>query len=64
MGFAGLEIAKKAFKIYDNSHIFFASDFPMWDHKKELENLQKLGISDDVLENVLGKNFEEFYNRI
>ena len=64
MGFEGLEVAKKAFKIYDNSHIFFASDFPMWDHKKELENLQKLNISDDVLENVLGKNFDEFYNRI
>ncbi len=64
MGFAGLEVAKKAFKIYDNSHIFFASDFPMWDHKKELENLQNLDISDDVLENVLGKNFDDFYNSL
>lgn len=64
MGFAGLEIAKKAFETYDNSHIFFASDFPMWDHEKEFENLQKLGLSDQVLENVMGKNFEDFYNSI
>ncbi len=64
MGFAGLETAKKAFNIYDNTHIFFASDFPMWDHEKELENLQRLNISEDVLENVLGKNFEDFYNNL
>ncbi len=64
MGFAGLETAKKAFKIYDNSHIFFASDFPMWDHKSEFENLQKLNINEDVLEYVLGKNFENFYNSL
>ncbi len=64
MGFAGLEIAKKAFKTYDNSHIFFASDFPMWDHKQEFENLQKLGLPEQTLENVLGKNFEDFYNSL
>lgn len=64
MGFAGLDIAKKAFKVYDNSHIFFASDFPMWDHVQEFENLQNLGIPEQTLENVMGKNFEDFYNSL
>ena len=64
MGFAGLEIAKKAFKAYDNSHIFLASDFPMWDHKEEFENLQKLGLHEQTLENVMGKTFDDFYNSL
>ena len=64
MGFAGLDIAKKAFTKYDPSHIFFGSDFPMWDHEKELENLQKLGVSEDIIENVMGNNFDKFYNSL
>lgn len=62
MGFCGLENAKKAFEAFDNTHIFFATDFPMWDHKAELENIMKLGLSDDMLENVLYNNFMNFYN--
>lgn len=63
-GFTDVETVKRAFKIYDNSHIFFASDFPMWNHKTEFENLQRLGLKERILEDVMGKNFYDFYNSI
>lgn len=63
-GFSDASHAKKAFDVFDNTHIFFGTDFPMWDHKTELENIMKLKLSDDILENVLYNNFINFYNSI
>lgn len=64
MGFDGLKHAKNAFNIFDNTHIFFGTDFPMWDHKTELDNIMKLGLSDDIVENVLYNNFHNFYKSV
>lgn len=63
IGFDGAENAKKAFETFNNSHIFFGTDFPMWSHKEEMNNIKKLGLSDDVFEKVMYKNFCEFYKK-
>ena len=59
--FDGDKYAKRAFEIFDNSHIFFGTDYPMWDHEKELENIKRLGLSEEVFENIMYNNFCEFY---
>ena len=64
MGFSGLDNAKKAFNVFDNTHIFFGTDFPMWSHKDELNNILKLGLNDNTVENVLYNNFNNFYNNL
>lgn len=61
MGFFGSEIIKKTIEIYGEDKVFFGTDFPMWDHEKELESIYSLNLSENVLERVLYKNFEEFY---
>ena len=37
---------------------FFSSDYPMWDHEEELENIMRLGLTEDEREMVLYKNAE------
>ena len=34
----------------------WGSDFPMWDHKEELERFNKLGLSDSDKEKILYSN--------
>lgn len=63
IGFSSPETAKKAFSAFDHTHIFFGSDYPMWDPKTELESILRLGLPDEVLEGVLHKNFERFLGR-
>jgi predicted TIM-barrel fold metal-dependent hydrolase len=61
-GFGGLEPMRAGLKSFAPSHIFFGCDFPMWDHAEELQTLRRTGISDEMLGNVAGKNFEAFYS--
>ena len=37
---------------------FFSSDYPMWDHEEELENIMRLGLTEEEREMVLYKNAE------
>lgn len=37
---------------------FFSSDYPMWDHEEELENLMRLDLNEEEREMVLYKNAE------
>jgi predicted TIM-barrel fold metal-dependent hydrolase len=48
-------------KAFDNSHIFFGCDFPMWDHGEELDMLRSLRLPDDLLEDIMYNNFDAFY---
>ena len=61
IGFVGMEPAHRALEVFDTSHIFFGTDFPMWDHEQEIASLQHLGINDQLLEDILGGNFQRFY---
>lgn len=62
--FTGPDAMIKAFHTFDPSHIFFGSDYPMWNPGKELETVRRLGLSDNILEGVLGGNFERFLNEL
>jgi len=60
-GFGGIEPMRLGFKVFDNTHLFFGCDFPMWDHESELKTLEMLGLSEETMENVLFNNFASFY---
>ena len=60
IGYGGAAAARLAFAAFDPAHIFFGSDYPMCDPGEELERLRSLGLPEDILENVLGKNLERF----
>lgn len=60
MPFAGPEVAKKALDKLDRTHFFFGTDFPMWDHKQELEQMMNLDLPQSVLEDILYYNFQAF----
>lgn len=61
MGFTDEDIINETIRCYGEDKIFFGTDFPMWDHKEELEHLFKLGIKDSTMEKILYDNFAEFY---
>lgn len=63
IGFSSPETAKQAFSAFDPTHIFFGTDYPMWDPKTELASILDLGLPDDILEGVLHRNFERFLEK-
>ena len=63
-GFTGPEAMKQAFGTFDPTHIFFGSDYPMWDPETELKSIYELGLTDEQLEDVLGRNFERFLQEL
>lgn len=63
-GFTGPEAMKQAFGTFDPTHIFFGSDYPMWDPETELKSIYELGLTDEQLEDVLGGNFERFLQEL
>ncbi len=58
--FGAYEAAKKAFEVFDPTHIFFGTDYPMWEPGEELERFFSLKLGDRLNEMVLGENFENF----
>lgn len=63
LGFGGREAAQNAFSSFDPTHIFFGTDYPMWDPGRELQRLLSLNLDEKLLPLVLGKNFEAFLAR-
>ncbi len=61
IGFADEDVLNPAIKAFGEDKIFFATDFPMWDHKEELDRVLAHNIPDKVLEKILYNNFAEFY---
>lgn len=61
LGFGAAEAAIKTLDLFDKTHFFFGTDFPMWDHKKEFERFMSLNLSDKLTEDILYNNFAEFY---
>ena len=60
LGFADSDAAVKGFETFDPTHIFFGSDYPMWEPGIELERVLSLGLDDRLLELVLSENFKNF----
>ena len=55
------EYAVKLIRHYGVENCFFGTDFPMWDHEKELNRFLNLGLSYEENKRILSKNFKEFF---
>ncbi len=60
LGFGAWEAARTAFDTFDPTHIFFGTDYPLWDPGEEMERFLSLDLGDRLNEMVLGGNFESF----
>ena len=60
--FNAYDAARKAIALFDPTHIFFGTDYPMWEPGEELERFFSLDLGDELNEMILGKNFENFLN--
>ena len=61
MGFTDMSVVNDLLNVYDKTHIFFGTDFPMWDHQDELNNLMSTNLKEKEIEDILYNNFCEFY---
>ena len=61
LGFGAKEAALRMIDSFDKTHFFFGTDFPMWDHERELELFMSLKLNDKLTEDILYNNFAEFY---
>lgn len=55
------DLAKKIIRAYGADKVLFATDYPMWDHKKELEYFFSLGLDKSELENILNINAKKVF---
>ncbi len=62
LGFQGIDFAKKLIKKFDTERLFFGTDFPMWDHKEELERFFSLGLDYETNKKILGDNFKKYFD--
>ena len=58
--FNAYDAARRAIESFDPTHIFFGTDYPMWDPGEELERFFSLGLGDRLCEMILGENIEAF----
>ncbi len=58
LGFVDLNYAKEIASHFDKDKLMFGTDFPMWDHKEELERFFALGFSEQDNRKILSDNFK------
>ncbi len=52
---------RRIFRSLPPSRFFFGTDFPMWDHGKELDRLLGLGLGEETTRAILWDNFERAF---
>ena len=62
LGFVSLDYAKQLVKHFDTDRLLFGTDFPMWDHKEELDRFFSLELSNEDNIKILSGNFKRIYN--
>lgn len=60
LSYGAWDAARRAFDTFDPTHIFFGTDYPLWDPAEELQRFLSLKLGDRLNEMVLGENFENF----
>lgn len=55
------EVAKKIINTYGTDRVMFATDYPMWEPKKELEFFMDLGFSEEENRQILGGNAKKLF---
>ena len=56
------EYSKQLISHYGLENCFFGTDFPMWNHQKELNALFNLDYSYEDYKKLLSQNFKDFFN--
>ncbi len=54
-------LAKKIIRTYGADKVLFATDYPMWEPKAEMEYFLKLKLKDEEMEKILHKNAEKVF---
>lgn len=57
--FISAEEAKKIIDMHGAEKFFFATDFPMWDGKSELERFNEISLTDEEREMIFSKNIKK-----
>ena len=60
--FISAEEAKRLIDLHGANKFFFATDFPMWDAKSELERFNKIPLTEEEREMILSKNIKRLLN--
>lgn len=63
LAFMTPERARELINIFGVDHVFFGSDYPMWDAGEELTLLRKALCVEEDLQKVLGLNFAQFMEK-
>ena len=61
LGWASLEEARELVDILGVDKLMWGTDFPMWDHRRELDRFFALGLSEQENRAILYDNFARFY---
>lgn len=56
------DYSKKLIYHYGVENCFFGTDFPMWNHQKELNAFFNIGLKYDECKKILSENFKTFFN--
>lgn len=59
----GCDYAKKLVNKYGVDNLFFGTDYPMWDHQKELERFFGMKLSYEDNKKILSENFKNFISQ-
>ncbi len=59
----GMKRAKELIRLYGAERMLFATDFPMWDGKEELEKFMSMNLTDEENELILNKNAKKILNK-
>lgn len=62
LAFISPEKAKELIDLLGSEKFFFATDFPMWNAKKELERFNKINLSEQEKELIFAKNLKKLLN--
>ena len=59
--YISMETAKELILRYGTDRVLFATDYPMWNAKTEIDTLLKMELSDSDYEKIFSKNAMEVY---
>ena len=55
------ERALQLIEVLGHRRFLFGTDFPMWDHRQELDRFLALGLPEEVRDDILSRNFRRLF---
>jgi predicted TIM-barrel fold metal-dependent hydrolase len=62
MAFIGVEKAKSLIEIFTPEQVLFATDYPMYAQKTEINNILSMGFNDEDLEKIFSENAKKVFS--